>query len=203
MTDQNNYSQEFISQLNNAPVKKLPLNNKLALAVIFAIGLLILFVSGTLIFDNIGNKDPNLDNLAKHVKALSALSIKYNKDLSSSALRSVNGNLQLVLTNLNREIVDYSKNSTNETISKTPPKVDKSAPIEILKTADQALGNAKLNAGLDRAFVNEVTYLLDQDILMINQLKAQSKSDNLTKVLQKAYDDLTELKTQLTNLNLA
>lgn len=119
----------------------------------------------------------------------------YTKNLKSSDLRSLAGNLQTSLTSTSQEM-----SSLLSTL-----KVDTSNPSE-QATADSnissytsELADAKLNGVLDRTFASSTALQISILLSMESEIRAKTDNSSLANLMDRSSADLNKLLAQFTN----
>ena len=133
-----------------------------------------------------GKTDP-LQHLAARLTATQGVVTGAQGNLKSSKLRSVNSNLNLFLTNTNRDItapltamhIDTTKLSKNIVTSEST--IALSARLE----------NARLNATFDSTYAREMAYQLGTSMTLMNQIYTSTTNTQLKIFLKATYTSLT------------
>jgi len=141
-----------------------------------------------------GKKEP-LERLSARLTATQAIVTAAKPNLKSSELRSLNSNLDLYLTDTNREItapllsagIDIKKLSKNIVASES--------------TADLStrLEDARLNAVFDRTYAREMAYQLGTLITLMSQTYNSTSNAELKTFLKSAYDNLKPTQESFAN----
>ncbi len=197
--DQNQYSIDYLNEIS--PQQKKPgMSNKLFFIVIGG-GLLVAAIVGILLLTSTGSAGPTekMGTLASRLITLKTISTSAQRNIKSGDLRSTNSNLDLFLTNANRDIVEPL--STNGvTISKIDKKIVAEEKNEDLV---ETLENARLNAVFDRTYSREMAFQLDTVATLMKDIYTSTNSKSLKEFLEATDKNLQPIKKQLVEFNAA
>jgi hypothetical protein len=194
--DQNEYPVDYLNQI--APQqKKAMLNPKLVFGLIGG-GVLLLIVV-VLLINSSGSAGPTqkMQTLAARLLTLQTISNDAQKTIKSGALRGINSNLNIFLTNTNRDIVSPLAKSGIEVA-----KIDKSiTQKEDGSALKQRLENARLNAIYDRTYVREMNYQLDTVTTLMQDIYTSSGNASIKEFLVTTDKNLQPIKKQFLEFN--
>ncbi|MDB5179878.1 MAG: hypothetical protein JWN12_510 [Candidatus Saccharibacteria bacterium] len=143
-------------------------------------------------------KDP-LEHLSARLTATQVVVTAAQPNLKSSELRSLNSNLNLYMTNTNRDITAPLTAAGINTKS-----LSKSIVASESTTALSArLEDARLNAVFDRTYAREMAYQLGTLMTLMNQIYTSTGSAGLKTFLQSAYDNLKPTQASFANFTAA
>ena len=141
------------------------------------------------------DKGPTPTTLLARLQKLHSISKDYHKKISSSALQDTNSSLSAVLTTANRGIktplADYEINA------------DKLKGIASLDPSDKlraTLDEAYLNYRLNETYIREMSYQLEETIIMMKTLRKGTKSKNMKEFLEKTIADFENLNKRFVEL---
>jgi predicted outer membrane protein len=168
--------------------------------VIIGAALVALVIVIAVVLGNISasKKDP-LEHLSARLIATQAVVIAAQPNLKSSALRSLNSNLNLYMTNTNRDITapltaaGINIKSPNKSIVASESTTALSARLE----------DARLNAVFDRTYAREMTYQLSTLMTLMNQIYTSTSNVGLKTFLKSAYDNLKPTQSSFANFTAA
>lgn len=196
---QTQYPIDYLNQI--APQEKKPgLDNRKFFIVIGA-GLLVAIIIGIAALMGSSGATPTqkMETLSARLTTLQTISGKAQANIKSSALRSTNSSLTLLLTNTNRDIVDPYK--TNGVDVK---KLDKNiVKKEDGKALSDKLEDARLNATFDRTYAREMSYQLDTVKALMKDIYSKTKSKSLKSFLETANNNLAPINKQFQDFNAA
>lgn len=104
--DQSNYSQQFISQLNNSdsPQSSLPLNRKFALLIAGVVAIVLAIILMVASSQQAQQRFKNLTNLMITADQAEKLAQKYQNLINDTRIRVVNKNFHQTLVSLNHNL---------------------------------------------------------------------------------------------------
>ena len=165
--------------------------SKIILVVAAVVSLFSLILIG-LTAANQANSGPSPLNLVAKLQKLETLSSEYGNKLRTTAVQDANSSLSVVLITANRSIVEplqaYSIDIKKQ--SEQIAALDPSAEIE------QKLDDAHLNSMLDEVYAREMTYQLDESLVMMKRLEATTSVPSMKGFLVKTIADFENLKKQ-------
>ncbi len=146
-----------------------------------------------------GGSMSSLAGVAAKINNLKTVSEAAQKNIQSGELRSLNGNLTLVLTNADRDLAEPLK-------AKKIKLTDKKNNVIAKVTSDfEALGtrleDARLNAVYDRTYAREMTYALKTLHNDMGQLYKSSSSSELKNILNTTDTNLEPLVDSFSRFN--
>lgn len=127
-----------------------------------------------------------LEQLAARLTSTQKLTTDVKPNLKSSKLRSLNSNLELFLTNTNRDIATplLSAGVDTKKLSKSVLEEESGASVA------ERLEDARLNGVLDRAYAREMSYRLSTLLTLMKQIYSSTGNKDLKSFLTTAYDNL-------------
>jgi len=145
-----------------------------------------------------GKKEP-LERLSTRLTATQSVVSAAQPNLKSSELRSLNSNLNLYMTNTNRDIAEPLKAAgiTTKNLSKSI------VASESTTALSARLEDARLNAVFDRTYAREMAYQLGTLMTLMNQTYKTTSSTSLKTFLKTAYDNLKPTQESFANFNAA
>lgn len=195
--DQNPISIDYLNQI--APDEKKPgMNNKLFLMILGG-ALLVSAILVVVLASSSASVPSSVQTLALRLETIQEIAKDSQKTIKSSELRGLNSNLEIYLTNANRDFAEpLAKNNIDL------KKIDKD--IIAKENGDKLiakLDDARLNATFDRTYASEISYQLDTiSVLMEKSYKATS-STSLKEFLDGSNKDLQSLRKQFSEFNAA
>jgi len=197
--DNSQFSSDYLNQIATpAPVKTL---NPMVLwgligGLLVLVILVVVFVSSAA---SGGNSSSSLAGVAAKINNLKTVSEKAQKNIQSGELRSLNGNLTLVLTNADRDMAEPLKaKKIKLTDKKNSTVASVSSDFEALNTR---LEDARLNAVYDRTYAREMTYALKTLHNDMGLLYKSSSNTNLKTILNKTDTNLEPLLESFSRFN--
>lgn len=192
-------SSDYLNQIAApAPVKTL---NPLVIwgligGLLVLVVLVVVFVSAAA---GGGNSSSSLASVGAKIDNLKTVSEGAQKNIQSGELRSLNGNLTLVLTNADRDM--------SEPLSAKKIKLSdkKNSDITKVNSDFEALNNrledARLNAVYDRTYAREMTYALKTLHNDMGLLYKSTGSTSLKKALNTTDDNIEPLIDSFSRFN--
>jgi len=196
--DNSQFSSDYLNQIATpAPVKTM---NPMVLWGLIG-GLLVLVILVVVFVSSAagGGSMSSLAGVAAKINNLKTVSEAAQKNIQSGELRSLNGNLTLVLTNADRDLAEPLK-------AKKIKLTDKKNNVIAKVTSDfEALGtrleDARLNAVYDRTYAREMTYALKTLHNDMGQLYKSSSSSELKNILNTTDTNLEPLVDSFSRFN--
>lgn len=196
--EQPQFSIDYLEQIASTP-KKPGVRGKLFPIVIVA-GLIAVLIVGLLAVLSAGGGNQNdMARLAAKLKTLQTVTDSSQKNIKSSSLRSINGNLSLFLTNTSRDVVAPLQ-ANGIDAAKLDPKVTASEDGSDLKAK---LEDARLNAVFDRTYAREMSYQLETLAALLQQIEANTKSRSYKEFLATTRNQLDPLRQQFADFTAA
>lgn len=168
--------------------------------ILIGIALIALVVILAVVTGNItsSKKDP-LEHLSARLTATQAVVTAAQPNLKSSTLRSLNSNLNLYMTNTNRDITAPLTSAGINTKQLSKPIV----ASESTTALSARLEDARLNAVFDRTYAREMAYQLGTLMTLMNQISKSTSNARLKTFLKSAYDNLTPTQASFANFTTA
>lgn len=189
---QDQYPVDYLNQIAPAPPKQ-PMTNKTFFLLIGG-GLLLAIIIGMLLLGSGGNNNPQrIMTLSARLQTLQSVAQDSQKNIKSGDLRSINSNLSIVLTDMNRDLA-----TEMDTMGMDAGKIDGA-----IKTAEGGeelrakLDDARLNAVFDRTYTVEMSYQLERTAALMQVIKNESDDQSLVAFIDGATADLQKLYKQL------
>ena len=189
---------DYLNQIAPQAPKKSVFHFGLKQIILLALALVIVVCIAAAIIGAVtgGKKDP-LQSLSARLTATESIVTDAQKNLKSSKLRSLNSNLQLYLTNTNRDIATPLLNAGID-----PKKLSKSIVAkESTTTLAGRLEDARLNAVFDRTYAREMAYQLGNTMTLMTEIYNSTGSPSLKTFLKSAYDNLKPTQESFANFN--
>lgn len=172
------------------------------LAIVSIIGAIVVVIFGAfMLFGGSGGQEASssLPRLGLRLYYLQSTVDSSGKNIKSSALRTANTNLSLLLTNANRDLAPIlAANSVD--MKKVSPKLVASESTAALANR---LESARLNALFDRTYAREMAYQLETLTAMMTQLETTSKSKYLKDYLNKYLTQIKPINQQFSDFSAA
>jgi len=196
--DNSQFSSDYLNQIATpAPVKTM---NPMVLWGLIG-GLLVLVILVVVFVSSAagGGSTSSLAGVAAKINNLKTVSEAAQKNIQSGELRSLNGNLTLVLTNADRDLAEPLKAKKIKLTDK------KSSAVAKVTSEFEALGtrleDARLNAVYDRTYAREMTYALKTLHNDMGQLYKSSGSTDLKNILNTTDTNLEPLVDSFSRFN--
>lgn len=158
--------------------------------------LVVLVIILAVIVGNItGAKRDPLEHLSARLTATQTVVAAAQPNLKSSELRSLNSNLNLYMTNTNRDITapltsaGINVKKLSKSIVASESTTDLSARLE----------DARLNAVFDRTYSREMAYQLGTLMTLMNQIYKSTNNAQLKTFLESAYTNLKPTQESFAN----
>lgn len=197
-TGQTPYSQEFISQLNNAPTAPLPKNKIILLIGGAVIALLLLIVVAMNLF---ADRTPKvtITEVMSLTKEIGKVADDYHKKLNGTAIRELNGTIISTLANFNSSANNYYlSNTTKEQRTSSGSNNKISALAETVTKLDEA----ELINQTDRVYAVEIQYHLRLLVGEATQLANQTQSQELKNILAQNIDSFNKILEKFKTLRI-
>ena len=191
---------DYLNQIAPQAPKKPIFSFGIKQILIIGTALVVLVIILAVIVGNVANskKDP-LEHLSARLTATQAVVTAAQPNLKSSELRSLNSNLNLYMTNTNRDITAPLTAAGINT-----KKLDKTIVTSESTTALSArLENARLNAVFDRTYAREMAYQLSTTMTLMNKIYTSTSNTDLKIFLKSAYDNLKPTQDSFANFTAA
>lgn len=133
-----------------------------------------------------GGKTDPVQHLSARLTATQTVVTAAQGNLKSSKLRSVNSNLNLFLTNTNRDIL-VPLNAMHVDTTKLSKSIVTSESTTALSAR---LEDARLNATFDSTYAREMAYQLGNTMTLMNQIYKSTSNAELKVFLKSAYTSL-------------
>jgi len=177
----------YLDQIAPQAPKKQVFKPGLRLVIIIAIALVVLVSILSIVVTSIstGQRRP-MQQLAARLESTATVVDGAQKSLKSSQLRSLNSNLDIYLTDTNREIGAPLLAAGVNTAKISDSIKEKESSTELASR----LEDARLNAIYDRTYAREMTYLLDTILTLMKQIYSSTSNEELKAFLTAAYTNL-------------
>ncbi len=186
--NQNQYPIDYLNQIA-APEKKPSPVNKIILIIIIGLGILTLIVGGLMISRAASRGSQSRPQMAARLHESSDIVRSAQKNLKSNTLRDLNSNLQLFLTNTNRDLKDAGLDGAQ--VESSILKREKDLTQEL----NARLEDARLNATFDEIYAREMAYRLETIMLLMRQVHANTNSTELKEYLDTNIKELDNLQS--------
>lgn len=169
--------------------------------VIMIGGALVILVIILAIIVNVfaGGKTDPVQHLSARLTATQTVVTAAQGNLKSSKLRSVNSNLNLFLTNTNRDIL-VPLNAMHVDTTKLSKSIVTSESTTALSAR---LEDARLNATFDSTYAREMAYQLGNTMTLMNQIYKSTSNAELKVFLKSAYTSLTPTQQSFADYSTA
>ena len=179
------YTVDYLNQISPQAPKKGFLGKKEIIITAVLAGLVLVVVILALAINAGGSSDPNKQLAARLISTQTIVEGSQVK-LKSTELRTLNSNLNIYLTNTNRDIVEPLA-----AVKIDIEKIDKSIlAAEAGTDITNRLEDARLNATFDRTYAREISYQLETIGALMRQLYTSTNSVTYKAFLDNAYNNL-------------
>lgn len=188
---------DYLNQIApQAPKRKLPFT-KMQLIIFGALGIVlitVLILAATL--NGSGSKKPT-QQLAARLQSTQTIVVDAKTKLKNSQLRALNSNLDIYLTNTNRDIAAPLLKDKVDVAKLDPAVVTAEAGADI----SLRLEDARLNAIYDRTYAREIAYRLDTIVSLMRQIYESTSNKDLKTFLDSAYTNLEPTQKAFEDFN--
>ncbi|HEY8886469.1 MAG TPA: hypothetical protein VIM31_03155 [Candidatus Microsaccharimonas sp.] len=191
-----NLPTDYLNQIAPQAPKKPLFSFGIKQLLIIGAALVVLVIILAVVVGNVasGKKDP-LEHLSARLTATQAVVTASQPNLKSSELRSLNSNLNLYMTNTNRDIT-APLTSAGINVKKLSKPIVTSESTTALSAR---LEDARLNAVFDRTYAREMTYQLGTLMTLMNQIYTSTSNAALKTFLESAYNNLKPTQESFAN----
>ena len=193
--DQNQYSIDYLNQIAPQAPKK-GLSGKLPLIFVI-LGILALLTIILVLFSSLGGNGQAPERLAARLQATSTIVSDSQATIKSSQLRSLNSNLDIYLTNTNRDLAEPLLADNIDVVQLSESILAQESSTEISET----LEDARLNANFDPTYAREMAFQLETTMLLMQEVFDSTKNAALRDVLTSAYENLVPIQEQFAAFN--
>ena len=191
-------SNEYLDYISSNKSK--PIIGRLGVKSLIAIGagiIVVFFITLTIVNITTGIQRQPLETLTARLASTEALVKDAQVNLSSSELRSVNSNLSIILTNINRDIKEPMKKAGVD-----PERLSSSVrEKESLDDAKDQLEDARLNGVFDRIYAREMEYILSSTLALIKELQQTRSQQSLLTFLDATSQNLEPAQASFAEFN--
>lgn len=191
-------SKEYLDYISSNKSK--PIIGRLGVKSLIAIGagiIVVFFITLTIVNITTGIQRQPLETLTARLASTEALVKDAQVNLSSSELRSVNSNLSIILTNINRDIKEPMKKAGVD-----PERLSSSVrEKESLDDAKDQLEDARLNGVFDRIYAREMEYILSSTLALIKELQQTRSQQSLLTFLDATSQNLEPAQASFAEFN--
>ena len=205
--------QEYLDQISaaNRPVKagggkvKSVLSSKFFLVgIIFVVLLVIIIVIGAILSGGKSGIKEKTYALNMHISYDMSVINNYQKSIKSSDLRSDSASLYSVLSNTNRDLESYLKDTYGNSDPNGVLKESKQNELALERDGlESELFEAKINGLLDTIFARKFSYEIS---LLLNeeyQIYSAVNNDTLKGIIDTSYNSLENLYNKIDNFSEA
>jgi hypothetical protein len=191
---------DYLNQIAPKPPRKslIPKNKPLLVGILAIVAVVVVVILGVVSSIASGTIGDN-ERLAARLVATQAIVDSATPNIESSQLRDLNSSLSLYLTNTIRDITPilakYNVNINNLSKNVTNAESD----TQVLTT----LENARLNGNYDLIYATEMSNQLDNTIILMQKIYADTNSSSLKTFLSSAYQSLEPTQKQFADFNAA
>lgn len=181
-------SVDYLNQIApQAPKRKIPLTKKqLIIAAILGGAFIVVMILVIVVGLSGGGTKKQLQQLAARLQGTQTIVSAADSDIKDSQLRALNSNLDIYLTNTNRDIaapllkdgIDVTK--LDKTLLASESGADITARLE----------DARLNAVYDSTYAREMAYKLATIVSLMRQINNSTHNQDLKTFLVSAYTNL-------------
>ena len=193
--DQNQYSIDYLNQIAPQAPKK-GLSGKLPLIFVI-LGILTLLTIILVLLTNIGSNGQAPERLAARLQSTSTIVSDSQATIKSSQLRSLNSNLDIYLTNTNRDLTEPLLTDDIDVTELDETLLAQESGAEISET----LEDARLNANFDPTYAREMAFQLETTMLLMQEIFTDTQNAALRDVLSSAYKNLAPIQEEFAAFN--
>lgn len=199
-------SQSYLNEISSVtrPVKSSKpdfLNNKFVLVgIIGVIGIILMAIVGMVLGGNkAGGKEQAIE-LKLRLDSTSQIITNYQKNVKSSDLRSSSASLDGVVTNTNRDLTNFLKETYKFESAEEKTQL---AEDEHREELDAELFEAKINGILDRIYAHKMAYEITIIMSMESKLYDSVSNEDLKGIIKTSYDSLKILQDKFSGFSEA
>lgn len=200
MSNQSNNSLDYLNQISGSSAAqpkmfgliKGPLKPIHYIAAGLLLLVIVVIIVSVAVNSGKGDNTSKLTALAARLQTTEQIATDARSAIKSSKLRALNGNLQLFLTNTNRDIVSPLKSIGIDT-AKLPANVTKAENGAKMK---ERLEDARLNSVYDSTYAREMSYQLGTILTTMKEVYTTTGSKTIKDFLQKSYDSIDETRAE-------
>lgn len=199
-------SQSYLNEISSVtrPVKSSKpdfLNNKFVLVgIIGVVGIILMAIVGTVLGGNkAGGKEQAIE-LKLRLDSTSQIITNYQKNVKSSDLRSSSASLDGVVTNTNRDLTNFLKETYKFESAEEKTQL---AEDEHREELDAELFEAKINGILDRIYAHKMAYEITIIMSMESKLYDSVSNEDLKGIIKTSYDSLKILQDKFSGFSEA
>lgn len=170
------------------------------LVAIVAVALIVIVGGISLVINTATtNAKKPLETLSARLTSTEAIVTAAKPNIKSSALRTLNSNLAIYMTNTNRDAATPLKTAGIDTAKLSKSVLKAESPDAI----NARLEDARLNAVYDRTYAREMAYQLETLISLMKQIYSTTHSASLKAFLQTTFDNLAPTQKAFSDFNAA
>lgn len=191
------FSVDYLNQIApQAPKRKIPLTRKQMVIAGVLAGAFVIVMILVIAVGLGGSKKPE-EQLAARLQSTQTIVSDADTKLNDSQLRALNSNLNIFLTNTNRDIAaPLLKDKIDAT------KLDKSViTSEAGVDVTARLEDARLNAVYDSTYAREIAYRLATIVSLMRQINSSTHNQDLKTFLASAYTNLLPTQKAFEDFN--
>ncbi|RWZ78421.1 MAG: hypothetical protein EOT05_01520 [Candidatus Microsaccharimonas sossegonensis] len=187
---------DYLNQIAPQETKRPPFTFGIKHLLVIGGGLIVFVIILAIIVNSLaGGNKTSLERLSARLIATQTVVSAAQPNLKSSELRSLNSNLNLYLTNTNRDIT-APLTSAGINVTKLSKSIVTSESTSALSAR---LEDARLNAVFDRTYAREMTYQLGNIMTLMNQIYKSTNNVQLKTFLESAYNNLKPTQASFAN----
>lgn len=190
------YSIDYLNQIAPQAPKKNNFSRKQWI-IIACTAALIVIVGIMSIVASAGGNSSSVEQLAAKLIATEKIVGDAQSKIKSSQLRTLNSNLNIYLTNTNRDIAAPLL-ADGIAVAKLDKKV---LAAEAGTDITNRLEDARLNAIYDRVYAREISYQLEVITALMQQTYSSTKNQSLKAFLEGAFTNLEPTQKQFADFN--
>lgn len=192
-------SVDYLNQIApQTPKRKILLTRK-QLILVSIVGFVFLLVIILVAAVGLSSNKKPLEQLAARLQSTQTIATDAATKLKDSQLLALNSNLEIYLTNTNRDIAAPLLKDNVDVTKLDKTIVASEAGTDILTR----LENARLNAVYDSTYAREMSYRLDTIVALMKQIYSSTNNSELKTFLNNAYTNLVPTQKAFANFNVA
>jgi predicted outer membrane protein len=198
MNPQQQLPPDYLDQIAPQAAKRSFAMNRTGLFVFFGVIAIVIVIILAVIVSAVTNgRTEPWQRLTARLSATSEIAKSSEGKIKNSQLRSANSNLQISLTNTQRDLV-----APLQTIGINIEKI----PTNVTQTESSAamiarLEDARLNAKYDSTYAREMSFQLSNVLTLLRQTYASSKNEMNKTFLMTTYDNLAPVQKTLSEFS--
>jgi predicted outer membrane protein len=198
MNPQQQLPPDYLDQIAPQSAKRPFAMNRTGLFIFFGVIAIVIVIILAAVASAVANgRTEPWQRLTARLSATSEIAKSSDGKIKNSQLRSANSNLQISLTNTQRDLVAPLQ-TIGINIEKIPPKVTQSESSESMIAR---LEDARLNAKYDSTYAREMSFQLSNVLTLLRQTYASSSNDMNKTFLMTTYNNLAPVQKTLSEFS--